>query len=160
MDLIFDLIQIGIVLALLLLGLSAGRIAERRHFRRLAEREQVHAGKFVVTDLRSFPGGVDPSKSPALVSGEVVISSDYFKTFAAALKKIIGGELRGLETLMHRARREAVLRMMERAAAAGYDSICNVRVEGYDVAGSSQRAKKAMVLVAIQVSGTAYKRAG
>lgn len=158
MNPVIDFVEIGIVVALLIVGLSAGRIAERRHFRRLAEREQAYAGSFILTDLKSYPGGVDGSRPPALVSGEVVISSDYFKTFAAALRKIIGGELRGLETLMQRARREAVLRMLDRARAAGYDAVCNIRIEGYDIAGAGQSRGKAMVLVAIQVSGTAYKR--
>jgi uncharacterized protein YbjQ (UPF0145 family) len=153
------LIQIGILVILLVLGLSAGRIAERRHFARLDERERAIAGVVIVTDLRSFPGGADLSARPTLVAGHAVISSDYFKTFVSGLKKIVGGELRSLESLMNRARREAILRMIDQARASGCDTVCNVRIEGFDIAGSSSRkANKAMVIVSVQASGTAYKR--
>jgi hypothetical protein len=117
------LIQIGIAAALLLIGLCAGMVAERRHLKRLAEEEATFVAPLMITDLRSFPmcgtAHTSEADAPALVSGEAVISSDYFKTFVAALKKIIGGELRTLETLMSRARREAVVRMGASGALAG-----------------------------------------
>lgn len=152
------LIQLGFAAVLLIVGLSAGRIAERRHLARIAEREAANQGVILVSDLRSYPGGSQSGVTPVLVSGEVVISSDYFKTFLASLRKIIGGELRSLESLMNRARREAVLRMIEQAKRAGCDTVCNVRIEGLDIAGSSQKANKAMVLVTVLATGTAYKR--
>lgn len=154
-----QLIQLGGVAFLILLGLFAGRIAEKRHLSRLAEREAAIAG-FVMHDLRMYLPAADHAKGGTLVSGEAVISSDYFKTFVAKLKGFIGGELKSLQTLMDRARREAVLRMIEDARAKGYDAICNVRIEGFDVAGASVQKKGGMVVVAVLASGTAYKRAG
>lgn len=154
-----ELIGLAFAGVLLLLGLTAGRFAERRHFARIEARERDIAGVVVVTDLRAFPGGVAPGSVPRLVSGEAVISSDYFKTFVAGLKKIVGGELRSLESLMNRARREAILRLIEQARAQGCDTICNVRIEGFDVAGASAKANnKAMVMVCVLATGTAYKR--
>lgn len=152
------LIQLGVVVVLLVVGLGAGRVAERRHLTRIQQRESANQGIIMITDLRSFPGGVQTSVTPVLVSGEAVISSDYFKTFLASLRKIIGGELRSLESLMNRARREAILRMVEQAKAVGCDTVCNVRIEGFDIAGSNQKSKKAMVLVTVLATGTAYKR--
>lgn len=157
------LIQIGIAVVLLLIGLCAGMVAERRHLKRLAEEEATFVASLLMTDLRSFPmcgtAHTSEADAPALVSGEAVISSDYFKTFVAALKKIIGGELRTLETLMSRARREAIVRMARQARSLGYDAICNVRIESADIGGSGVSEQKAMTMVCVVASGTAYKRA-
>lgn len=159
-DILFDF---GWLVVLLIVGLSAGTIAERRHLKRLAVDEEAFLKPLLVTDLRSFPmcGTAHTSEqdAPALVSGEAVISSDYFKTFVAALKKIIGGELRTLETLMSRARREAVVRMARQARSLGYDAVCNVRIESADIGGSGVTEKKGVTMVCVVASGTAYKRA-
>lgn len=153
------LIQLGFVLALILVGLFAGRFAEKRHLADLADRETAASG-VTLNDLRVFLPAADAARGTTLVTGEAVISSDYFKTFVAKLKGFIGGELKSLQTLMDRARREAVLRMVEEARAKGYDAVCNVRIEGFDIAGASVQKKGGIVLVAVLASGTAYKRAG
>lgn len=152
-------VQVGIVATLLGVGLGAGRITEKRHFARLAEREAGLTG-MVVSTLRTFPGiDVSAQQPPAMVLGEAVISSDYFKSFLAAIRKFIGGELRSYESLMMRARREAMARMLERAKAAGYDAVCNIRCEGVDITGASKRGggQKGVVSVTVVASGTAYK---
>ncbi len=162
----FDtLIGFAWVLALLLVGLGAGKITERRHLRRLAREEESLLSGMLITDLRQFPmcaeGSTTEANAPSLVSGEAVVSSDYFKTFLATLKKIIGGELRSIETLMSRARREAVLRMARQARSLGYDAICNVRIESTDIAGSTVNPQqKALIMATVLASGTAYRRAG
>lgn len=159
-DILFDF---GWVVVLLIVGLSAGRIAERRHLKRLAVDEAAFVTPLLMTDLRSYPmcgtSHTSEADAPALVSGEAVISSDSFKTFIAALKKIIGGELRTLETLMSRARREAIVRMARQAHSLGYDAVCNVRIESADLGGSGVSEKKAVTMVCVVASGTAYKRA-
>ena len=58
----------------------------------------------------------------------MVVSLDYFKRFAAALRIIFGGRIKAFEPLMDRGRREAILRMKQDAVAAGYDAIINVRL--------------------------------
>ncbi|MBW2399217.1 MAG: heavy metal-binding domain-containing protein, partial [Deltaproteobacteria bacterium] len=63
------------------------------------------------------------------VSGSVVISVDYFKRFLAGLRQFVGGRVKSYETILDRARREAVLRLKEEAAAAGYAAVINVRLE-------------------------------
>ena len=81
------LIQVLPVIVLLILGFSVGTLVERAHFKRLAIREAA-LSDMLVTDLRSIPGGTD-ARTYGLVTGEVVIASDYFKTFAATLRKLI-----------------------------------------------------------------------
>ena len=149
------LIQIGPFAFLILLGLIVGRTVERRHLRRLGEREAV-LSYMLVTDLRAYPGGVDTSRTPMMVTGQAVIATDYLKSFLAGLRKILGGELRSYRTLMVRARKEAMLRMMEEAQAAGYDAVCNLRLDSADIGGMTGR--RGAVMVEAFATGTAYCR--
>jgi uncharacterized protein YbjQ (UPF0145 family) len=153
-DIIFGLVLPAL---LIVLGLMVGRITEKRHFASLVRRERALAF-MLVTDLRSFPGGAAPSHRPQLVVSEVILAADYFKSFIAKLKNLIGGELRSLETLVERARREALLRVMETAHQNGYDAVCNVRLETSNISSGEGNSKAQAVSIALIVSGTAYRR--
>lgn len=122
-----DFIGLWITLGLILLGFVVGRIRERQHLAALDQREAAVAS-VVVVDVKTLPGGMDAAGG-ALVMGEVVIAADYFKTFAASLRTIIGGEVRSYQTMLSRARREAKLRMIEQARQLGSDLVVNVRME-------------------------------
>jgi uncharacterized protein YbjQ (UPF0145 family) len=148
-------IEFAILVALLTLGLLAGGYAERKHFRELASRE-ANNGDFLITQLRSFPGAVHGSTPPTIVHGEVVIASDYLKSSLSGLRKIFGGELRSYNSLVVRARREALQQLVEQARTGGFDAICNVRFDTVDVAGTTKRRGAAMV--ALLASATAYHR--
>ena len=147
------LIQIGVVVFLLVLGWAAGRAAERRHRKRMARREAALVG-MVVTQVKNFPGGADPAAHGDLVVAEVVIANDYFKSFAAAIRKLLGGELHSYHSLLERARREAVLRIREKANAKGHNAVCNVRLE---TAAIGAMSKKGPAMVGVIASGTAYR---
>ena len=64
-----------------------------------------------------------------LVHGAVVVSADYFKTFIAGLRNLFGGRFRSYETLMERARREALLRLKADARRKGAKTVICVRFE-------------------------------
>jgi len=116
----------GPVIFLLLLGLLVGRIIERRHLKSLGTRE--HAMRLAVpTNLRTLPAG--DVQSSFLVAESVVVASDYFKTFIASLKNLVGGRLTSYESLLERARREAIMRIREEAARYGAQMIMNIRFE-------------------------------
>ena len=154
LELIGPLIFVGFFLAL---GLFAGGWAERSHFKRLDKREE-ETGEILITQIKKYPGAVAAELPPAMFVGECVISSDYLKTFLASIRKFFGGEIKSYQTLLDRARREALLRIVEQAQDAGYNAVCNVRFENADVGGSTAM-KKGMVMVAILATGTAYHRA-
>ncbi len=118
---------IYLFLLLLLLGFVFGRVAEKRHFRQIVKREAAMAGLPVVTS-KALPVRFKNSET-RLVSGNVVVSIDYFKKFLAAIKSLVGGQLGSYETLLDRARREAVLRMKEDAVKVGGKIILNARIE-------------------------------
>lgn len=112
---------------LLVVGWVVGRANERRHFRELAALEATLRDIAVsnvhrTADLGAFRGGV-------LVVGSVVIAEDYFKRAAAALKSLVGGNLRSYESLLERGRREAIVRMKEEARRHGATHVVNVRLE-------------------------------
>lgn len=136
-------IQILPVAFLLLLGLAVGTLVERMHFRSLARREAA-LSYVVVTNTKAIPAG-STRESCGLVVGEVVIAADYFKTFLARFRKMVGGNVRTYETLMERARREAILRMQESAVSMGANRVINVRLASSDIGGMRRRRRAAMV---------------
>ncbi len=129
--------QCGTPLLLIALGFTIGRMIENSHLRELDRREAELAG-CIATNLRSPPAG-HPLSDGHLVTGGVVIGSDYFKTFAASLRKLIGGEVRSFERMMHRARREAMVRMLEQAHALGATTVINIRFETCSINGVGTR---------------------
>lgn len=151
-----NLISLFITLSLLALGYGAGTYLEKRHYASIHERERATLRMPVVT-FASLPEGWLPTRA-ALATGSVVISLDYFKRFLASLRNIFGGRVSAYETLLDRARREAVLRMKEDAIARGYDAIVNVRIETSRLA-SARADGKGTAGVEILAFGTAIKRA-
>ncbi|MCK4377829.1 MAG: heavy metal-binding domain-containing protein [Deltaproteobacteria bacterium] len=118
--------DLTIFLLLLALGYAAGTWAEKRHYRSIMEREEqlIH-----LPTITSKKVALDESRveRAVLAVGSVVISVDYFKRMLAGLRNIFGGTIKSYETLLDRARREALLRMKEKAHGASM--IINVRIE-------------------------------
>jgi uncharacterized protein YbjQ (UPF0145 family) len=120
------LIYLGGVIALLGFAYFVGSWIERRHYAEIRRRE-AEARTFSATTFRRIPVGWETLDS-ALVTANVVISVDYFKRFLAGLRGLFGGRIKSYETLMDRARREALLRLKERADSRGYHALVNVRL--------------------------------
>ena len=146
------IMQILIPLFLVLVGLIVGKGIEMHHFRRLDEREKNYRD-MVMTNLKTIPTQFENAQ-PFLVMGSAVIATDYFKVFAAGLRTLFGGEMKSYITLMERARREAVLRMLQQAKEQGAKVIWNVRYET-TCTGGQQRKKPGGV--EILAYGTALK---
>lgn len=114
------------------LGYVFGRAAESRHYRSIIAREKEQL-QLPVTSLKTLVRGGPVARSE-LVTGSVVISIDYFKKAAMALRTLVGGPVKSYETLLDRAKREAVLRLKE--SCLGADEIVNLRLETLPLAGS------------------------
>ncbi|HNP36126.1 MAG TPA: heavy metal-binding domain-containing protein [Woeseiaceae bacterium] len=121
------LLRVGLPLAILVGAYLIGSYVERRHFASIREREQAFK-TYPVTTFESVPESWQIGRSE-LVAGNVVVSLDYFKRVIAGLRSIIGGRIKTYEPLLDRARREALLRMLESAKNKGYDAVINVRLE-------------------------------
>lgn len=115
-----------IFISLIALGYFAGTWAEKKHYSSIKDREAEMLTIPVVTGRNGYVDG--QIQSGKMVQGSAVISVDYFKRILAVLRNIFGGTIRSYETLIDRARREAILRMKE-SAPNGTRIIVNVRVE-------------------------------
>jgi uncharacterized protein YbjQ (UPF0145 family) len=149
-------IQVGPPLVLLLGGYFIGSAVEASHFRQLRARE-LRSRNLPVMTLREVPASWKVEEA-MLVTGCCVISLDYFKRFVAGLRLIFGGRLGTYETLMDRARREAVLRLKESAFEAGYRAIIGLRLETSQIA-KGNRQNGGTVGVEVLAFGTALRLA-
>jgi uncharacterized protein YbjQ (UPF0145 family) len=128
-------LQLGIPLALIALGFFAGRYAERAHYQSIHERESLFL-RLPAVPTRQWD--TDRAVADArMVSASVVISADYFKRLLAQLRNIIGGRMRSYESLLDRARREAVLRLKEQCPGASI--IVNLRLETSSIGSKSRQ---------------------
>jgi len=143
----YDLI---IFFTLMALGYVFGRIAETRHFKSIINREKQY--QHILTFSERFPPVGVSGVSSELVGGSVVISVDYFKRIIAGLRSIVGGRLTSYESLMERARREAILRMKEAAKAKGAKMVVNVKLE---TASISKGKRQQIGSVEVYAYGTA-----
>jgi uncharacterized protein YbjQ (UPF0145 family) len=138
-------IEVGPFVLSLVGAYLIGSWVERRHFANLRMRE-TRSRNFPLATFREVPAGWEVTDCQ-LVSGSCVISLDYFKRFVAGLRLLVGGRIPSYETLLDRARREAVLRMKESAHAAGYRAVIGMRLETAQVAMSRRSGGTAGVEV-------------
>lgn len=125
-----NLVVFGLLLGF---GYILGQRAEKKHFASIIERE---------TRLNALPA-IASKRPPTdviyghrLVSGNVVIASDYFKSFVAGLVNLFGGRVTSFESLLDRGRREAMLRMKSEAEAAGATYVFNVKYETANISAN------------------------
>ena len=124
-------------LVTLALGYGVGRILETRHYRTIFKREKLL--KSIPVIPLKFPPARVPAPATVLVQGSVVISVDYFKRFLAQLRNVFGGRVKSYETLLDRARREAILRMKEHAQALGATMVFNLKLETASISKGGRR---------------------
>lgn len=144
--------QLVITLILISLGYLFGRHAEKKHYRDIIQRE---ASMNALPAIASRIPPADGNYQQRLVSGNVVIANDYFKTFAAGLRNLFGGKVSSYETLLDRARREALLRMKEQAQNLQADLVFNVK---YETASISKGKSNRMPVIEVLAYGTALKK--
>lgn len=139
-----------ILVVLLILGYVFGSYQEKRHYQSIREREaELNALPAIAT--RKLPDFGHACRTE-LVCGSVVISVDYFKQFISGLRNIVGGRVSSYETLIDRARREAVLRMKEEARSKHATYVFNVKMETSSI---SKGNKNSIGSVEVLAYGTA-----
>ena len=124
-----------ILLIFLGIGYFFGSRKEARHYASIEKRERETLQQPVVTLGKHVPSG--KVRECRLVTGGTVISIDYFKRIVASLRNLVGGNVSSYESLVDRARREAILKMKERAKTA--DTIINVRIETSTIGKSANK---------------------
>ncbi|ERL54308.1 YbjQ family protein [Psychrobacter aquaticus] len=109
-------------------GWFFGSRHERQHLAQLRVAEQ-ELGHIIVSSERFYRPKLAANSEGELVLGSVVIAQDYFKMIIARVLSLFGKNLTTYETLLDRARREAIVRMRTEANAKGYTHIYGVRLE-------------------------------
>ena len=146
-----------IFLALLSAGYVFGRWNERRHFASIREREQALRELLVFSER--FPPPQTAPVDCTLVAGSCVVAFDYFKTFVAGLRNLFGGRVTSYETLLDRARREALLRMKQEAVDMGATLVVNVKIDTVSVSGQNPNAPGAVEVFAYGTAIVPRRRA-
>ncbi|MDR2507984.1 MAG: YbjQ family protein [Candidatus Accumulibacter sp.] len=129
-----NIIALAVVFLMSVVTYICGTIGEKRHYRSIREREG--RLKNILVFNEKMPPAAYLKHEFTLVAGSVVMGSDYFRQVLAWLKKIFGGRLTSLESVLDRGRREAILRMKEEAARMGAKAVFNVRLETSMLAGN------------------------
>ena len=117
--------QLIFAFVLLIIAYFVGSHIEKKHYASIIEREK-QLNRIPAIAMKTPP---ETNFQQQLVLGSVTISVDYFKRFLATLHNFFGGRVTSYETLLDRARREALLRMKEAAAAQNASLVLNVKYE-------------------------------
>ena len=80
----------------------------------------------ILTNLETVPGKAI-TRNLGLVMANTIRAKHVGRDIMAALKNIVGGELKGYTELMAEARQEAVDRMVAAAEERGANAVVNVR---------------------------------
>ncbi|MCF8067540.1 MAG: heavy metal-binding domain-containing protein [Desulfobacterales bacterium] len=146
--------QLILFVVLVVSGYMVGTFLEKRHYRSIEKRETDLIRLPVVTLEEDVIDETKKIRYAVLAKGNAVISIDYFKRFLSSLQNIFGGNVTAYQTLVDRARREAVLRMIEQAPPS--DIITNARIETSAI-GQSANRRKSVGSVEAFAYGTAVK---
>jgi uncharacterized protein YbjQ (UPF0145 family) len=153
---VLEYLDILLLLALFIVGFAAGRWNERRHYQSIRTRERALEGVLVFSNR--FPPQTSFPAASALVTGSAVISEDFFKGTVAGLYSLFGGRIRSYESLLDRARREAVLRMKAQARGKGASMIINVKFQTFAIGGRAQNSIKGVEVMAYGTALSAPSR--
>lgn len=129
---------------IVLIGLIFGRMNEKKHYSNLADQE-TELGDILTTNLKTASSD---AASGSLVTGSVVIANDAFKKFISAFMMFFGGRVSVYETLMERARREALVRMKIQARDLGAHEVINVRIETSTIRGKTPQSVGSIEILA------------
>ena len=92
--------------------------------------------QIVLTNTELVPG-YRVTRILGLVQGNTVRAKNFGRDFAAGLKNIVGGELKGYTELLIESRQQATERMISQAATLGANAVINVRYSTSAVTGGA-----------------------
>lgn len=125
------MIDIVILAAALVITYVTGSQIEKKHFRSVLERERARLSLPLTSDNFTALDG-QKILHVKFVSGSCVVGADFFKVWVSGLKSIFGGKLTAYESLLDRARREAMIRMKDQAGKSA-DMIVQMRLETSEI---------------------------
>lgn len=108
------LFKAAIFIVLFCIGWAFGRHIEQKRFRELEQQEARLA--YIKIDISRFK---TTQAMGQLISSNIVISHDYFKYVITSIQSFFGGRLTSYESIVERARYEAVVRLKLEAKKRG-----------------------------------------
>jgi uncharacterized protein YbjQ (UPF0145 family) len=153
---------LGIIFVLLLVAFAGWRwLTSReerwraRYSQQLGRRESELTG-MIADAVGLFRDGTDEQLAPSIVMGQSVLWTPYFNSVfpdTSSRHKITCEEQHG--ELCRLARREAVVRLLESARAAGFNAVCDIHIDSADLGHTLNASQRAMVV--ITAVGTGYR---
>lgn len=140
MELLFIIIPV-------IVGYIVGTILEKRHFEDIRAREKALQNKVFTYSTNQIPSDI-PEGDLRLLAGSTVVSVDAFKRLASKLHSFFGGHLTAYESLVERGRREAILRLRERAEDLGATMVLGLRLETSAINDGDPRLTTGIELIA------------
>lgn len=118
--------ELLILLWLLVVTAISWTLLEKRHMKNIVEREEQLQNIVIISkkDLNEFQ-----SSGWWLLSSWVVFAIDYFRQFIFMFINFFGGRVVMYESVMDRARREAILRVKKQAQDYWFNCIVDLRIE-------------------------------
>ncbi len=96
--------------------------------------------------------GRDIADYLGIVTGEVIVGANLFRDMFASITDIVGGRSGSYERVLERARKEAILEMVEKCQQLGGDALVGCDLD-YEVLG------KGGSMLMVSISGTAVRLA-
>ncbi len=96
--------------------------------------------------------GRDIADYLGIVTGEVIVGANLFRDMFASITDIVGGRSGSYERVLERARKEAILEMVDKCKQLGGDALVGCDLD-YEVLG------KGGSMLMVSISGTAVKLA-
>lgn len=127
-----------LILTIILIGYLFWKRAEKKHYDSILVREEQYKNIIILNDTDIQREKLFVQKG-MFVSDGVAIALDAFKNFLAGIVSILWGRVRSYESLMDRARREAILRLKAKASLQGYNALVNLRLETMTIGGNQKK---------------------
>lgn len=125
MEWVFEFAGWLIMLLVIVVAYFTGSRDEKKHYASILQRED-ELRHIMLFSVKRPPNSFAEQQ---LVRGSVVISSNAFTRMLSGFRNFFGGNMSSYETLLDRARREAILRMKQEADDLGADMIMNMKIE-------------------------------
>lgn len=136
-----------IFIIVIALGLFFGKRNEKKHYASILEREGKYKNIIVLSD-KDLRRVKNTQGEWLLITEGTVVSIDAFKKLMASFVNLFGGRMKAYESLVDRARREAILKVKEQAAKAGCNIISNLRLETSSISKSAKQSVGAVEALA------------
>ncbi len=142
-----------IFLILVACGLIFGKIAEKKHYKSILEREEKYKNIVILSD-KDLKNIKNIEGEGVLITRGPVVSIDFFKKLMSAFVNFFGGRMKSYETLLDRARREVILQVKQKTMEAWYNCVANLRIETSSI---SKNARQNVGAVEAMAYATAVK---